>query len=234
MIQAILTDIEGTTSSISFVKDVLFPYATQALPDYLRRHACDAAVQQQLNTVATESGLDPQDTEALIQQLLQWIQEDRKITCLKALQGMVWRHGYEQGVYRAHVYPDAVQQLTAWRDSGLRLYVYSSCSIAAQELIFQYSEAGVLRHLFSGHFDTTSGAKQSVASYQRILQQMGLPPEQVLFLSDIEGELDAARQAGLRTAWLVREQDSPLLPEELSSVHPVVSSFAQINVSDFC
>lgn len=233
MIKAIVTDIEGTTSSISFVKDVLFPYAAHNLPGYIREHRHELAVQTQLQATACESGLDVHDIEALIQQLLQWIREDKKITPLKALQGLIWQDGYEQGAYKAHVYSDAVEQLKNWHASGLQLFVYSSGSIHAQKLFFKYSEAGDLTGLFSDYFDTTIGAKQEAVSYQRIAKNTGLPASELLFLSDIEGELNAAQQAGLRTTWIVREGDSPHHPAGLVTSHKVVAGFQQIDPGDF-
>lgn len=227
-IKAILTDIEGTTSSISFVKEVLFPYAAAALPDYVRQHASEPEVAAALDQVATESGRPRQEIEGLIEQLLAWIEEDRKITPLKTLQGLVWRAGYEQDRYRAHVYPDVPGRLRSWRARGLDLYVYSSGSIAAQQLFFRHSEAGNLEPLFSGFFDTTSGGKREVDSYRRIAAAIGQPPEAILFLSDIEEELDAAAEARMATWWLQRPEDSPQLLA--SERHPVAHSFTEIKL----
>jgi enolase-phosphatase E1 len=228
MIQAIVTDIEGTTSSLSFVKDVLFPYAAERLPDYVRRHRQEPSVQELLAQVAVDSGIAATDTEALIRCLLQWIQEDKKATPLKTLQGMIWQQGYEQGDYQAHVYEDAVNCLKKWHRAGLSLYVYSSGSIKAQQLFFTHSEAGDLSKLFTAYFDTTTGPKQEVQSYRKIADTVGKPPEQILFLSDIAGELDAAREAGFDTCWLIRSADSFLNPDEVVSPHQVVTSFDQI------
>lgn len=229
MIKAIVTDIEGTTSSISFVKEVLFPYATQNLPAYIRQNLHNPSVQEQLRATAAEAGIPAGDIESLIKQLLQWIREDKKMTPLKALQGLVWQYGYEQGAYQAHVYPDAVAQLKQWHRQGLKLYVYSSGSIHAQKLFFKYSEAGDLTSLFSDYFDTTTGPKQDAASYREIASAIGLPGNELLFLSDIEGELNAAQQAGFYTFWVVREKDSPHHGRELATDHRVVSGFQQIN-----
>jgi len=235
MIKAIVTDIEGTTSSISFVKDVLFPYAAQKLPEYVREHAQEAAVQEPLQLTAQLSGISATDTEALIGQLLQWIREDKKITPLKTLQGLVWQYGYEQGAYKAHIYPDAVQQLNQWHAQGIPLYVYSSGSIHAQKLFFKYSEAGDLTPLFRDYFDTTTGPKQEAVSYREIANAIGVSANELLFLSDIEGELNAAKEAGLQTCWLVREKDSPCWGTDLNlSSHSVVTGFDQINAADFC
>ena len=222
-IRAIVTDIEGTTSSISFVKEVLFPYAAAALPDFLARHWQAPEVQAQISALATESGqpvTTPAEADALLQQ---WIREDRKATPLKALQGMIWKHGYETGAYQAHVYPEVAAQLQAWHDSGIALYVYSSGSVAAQKLFFGYSEAGDLTPLFSGYFDTTTGPKQSADSYRKIAEDIGIPAELILFLSDIPAELDAARDAGLHTQLLDRLGEAP------ECNHPRVTRFDAID-----
>jgi enolase-phosphatase E1 len=234
MIKAILTDIEGTTSSISFVKDVLFPYAAKALPDYIRQHADEPAVAEQLKAVAEEAGLALEDREGQIAALLQWIAEDKKLTPLKALQGLVWQAGYQNGDYQAHVYADAVTALQAWKAQGLSLCVYSSGSIKAQKLFFGYSEAGDLRPLFSDYFDTTSGSKQEPDAYVGISEAMGFAAHEILFLSDIIEELDAAKQAGMQTCLLVREADTRYqkdgLQVELHIEHPFVCGFDEIEL----
>ena len=206
-IKAILTDIEGTTSSISFVKDVLFPFARKALPDFIADHADDDSIKALLEDTAELADTPNASRAELVTTLQQWIDEDRKATPLKQLQGMIWRAGYENGEYTAHLYPDAAQQLKAWHEQGLALYVYSSGSIAAQKLFFHYSDFGDLRSLFKGHFDTTSGGKQSADSYRNITASIGLPPQQILFLSDVAEELDAATEAGMQVAHVVRKAD---------------------------
>jgi len=225
-IKAILTDIEGTTSAVSFVFDVLFPYATRHLPDFVRQHATRADVAEQLQAVREASGEPAADVERVIEILLGWLAEDRKATPLKALQGMVWEQGYRAGQLKGHVYPDAVAALRHWHQAGYRLYVYSSGSIQAQQLIFGCSNAGDLSPLFSGFFDTTSGPKREVQSYQRITQAIGCAPGQILFLSDIVQELDAATSAGLATCGLAREGG------ELVG-HLKVASFADIDPRRF-
>lgn len=231
MIRALLTDIEGTTSSISFVKDVLFPYAAEHLPDFVRKQAQEPAVAEQLANMWQAQPELQGDIEASIAQLLAWIAQDEKRTPLKTLQGLIWRAGYEQGDYQAHIYPDASEALRAWHLNGLPLYVYSSGSIAAQKLFFQYSEAGNLCSLFHGHFDTTTGAKQERSSYDNIREAIGCPAEEILFLSDIPAELDAAAATGMRTTLLVRPADCPLSAGALAAIkHPQVSSFAEIEL----
>ncbi|WP_333680196.1 acireductone synthase [Dyella sp.] len=223
-IRAIVTDIEGTTSSIRFVKDVLFPYARRRLPAYVETHGDTPEVQHWLHEAAKEADIVEATRQEIIELLLRWIDEDRKSTALKALQGMIWREGYEAGEYRAHLYPDVAARLHAWRGEGLHLYVYSSGSVPAQKLFFRYSESGDLTPLFAGYFDTETGPKREQASYQRIVEAIGERPEHVLFLSDIEQELDAARAAGLRTGWLLR----PPLEMPPRPKHPAYTSFDAI------
>lgn len=225
-IKAILTDIEGTTSAVSFVFDVLFPYAAKHLPDFVRQHAGRADVAEQLAAVRRDSNEPDADVERVIEILLGWIAEDRKATPLKALQGMVWEQGYQAGQLKGHVYPDAVEALKRWHQDGFKLFVYSSGSIQAQKLIFGCSEAGDLSPLFSGYFDTTSGPKREAHSYERITQAIGLEAAQIVFLSDIVEELDAARASGMATCGLAREGGA-------LAGHVTVDSFARIDLSNF-
>ena len=223
----VLTDIEGTTSSISFVKDVLFPYARERLPRWVRERAADPAVRQWLDQTAREAGTAPGDDEAAIATLLAWIDEDRKATPLKALQGMIWADGYAGETFVAHMYPDAVQRLREWHAQGHPIYVYSSGSVPAQQLYFAHTDAGDLRPLLRGHFDTTSGPKRERESYLRIAAAIGAAPADVVFLSDIEAELDAARAAGMRTWWL-RRDGAGEAPG--AGPHPVVRDFHAIRL----
>lgn len=209
MIRVILTDIEGTTSSISFVHDVLFPYAVEHLPGFIHEKRDSPEVSEQLDLVAEESGADREDVEALIETLQGWIREDRKATPLKALQGMVWEQGYQQGELKGHIYEDAAQYLQHWHDRGLRLYVYSSGSVKAQKLIFGFTTAGDFTPFFSGYFDTRIGGKKEPEAYRNILGELGVEAGTVLFLSDVEAELEAAEAAGMKTAWLIRDGELP-------------------------
>ena len=225
-IKAILTDIEGTTSAVSFVFDVLFPYAARHLPDFVREHAGRVDVAAQLDAVRRDSHEPDADVERVVEILLGWIAEDRKATPLKALQGMVWEQGYLAGQLKGHVYPDAVEALKRWHQAGYQLFVYSSGSIQAQRLIFGCSQAGDLTPLFNGYFDTTSGPKREVQSYTNIAQAINIEAGQILFLSDIVEELDAARAAGMATCGLAREGG------ELAG-HVTVDSFARIDPATF-
>ncbi|WP_336368498.1 acireductone synthase [Marinobacter sp. C2H3] len=223
MIRVILTDIEGTTSSISFVHEVLFPYARDHLPAFVRAHGKEAAVAEQLDAVARESGVDRKDLDGLIEVLLLWIAEDRKATPLKALQGMVWEEGYTRGELKGHIYPDAADYLQRWHDRGLRLFVYSSGSVKAQKLIFGFTTEGDFTPFFSGYFDTRVGAKREPQAYQTILEELGVSPSSVLFLSDVEAELEAAEAVGLKTVWLVRDGELP------DTGRPVARSFDEVD-----
>ena len=231
-IGAVLVDIEGTTSAISFVHDVLFPYARTALGDFLGANAGREDVRREIEATAAKAGVEAADLEAVTATLRRWIDEDRKATPLKALQGLVWEHGYAAGAYRAHVYDDAVTALRAWHEAGLPLYVYSSGSVHAQKLFFRHSEAGDLSPLFSGHFDTTTGPKRDAVSYGRIATSIGLPPARILFLSDVPEELDAAQAAGLRTIWVLRENEGRYtLADAAGSAHRVVTQLTELELA---
>ena len=210
----ILTDIEGTTSSISFVKDVLFPYARRALPGFVRERGHEPEVRRWLDMVATEHGAVCDD-RVIVEILQGWIDEDRKHTALKALQGMIWQDGYRSADFTAHIYPDAARQLRAWHAAGLPLAVYSSGSVPAQKLFFGHTDAGDLTGLFDAWFDTEVGHKREADSYRAIAERLGrqhpgVAPQDILFLSDVVEELDAARDAGLRTALVDRLDDYPM------------------------
>ena len=232
MTRAILTDIEGTTSSISFVKDVLFPYARRALPGFVKAHGDEPAVRKWLDAVAAENGGVCRD-EMIVEVLQGWIDQDRKHTALKALQGMIWANGYGNADFTAHVYPDAVPALRAWHADGLSLHVYSSGSVPAQRLFFGHSDAGDITGLFSNWFDTEVGGKREAESYRRIAAAIGHPAGEILFLSDVVEELDAAREAGLETVLVDRIEDYPQpRTGDAANGHRRVESFAGISVPD--
>jgi enolase-phosphatase E1 len=224
MTKAILTDIEGTTSSLSFVKDVLFPYARERMAEFVRQHAQEAAVRKELEEVRRLSGKNPNESE-VVDQLIRWIDEDKKITPLKSLQGMIWEDGYKKGAFKGHMYEDAARRLKQWKQAGIRLYVFSSGSVQAQKLLFAHTEYGDLTPLFSGYFDTTIGNKREADSYRKIAEAIGAPPGDILFLSDIREELDAARAAGMQVTWLVR--DGVLNPD---ATHRQVRNFDEITL----
>ena len=197
MPRAILTDIEGTTSSIAFVAQTLFPYARARLPAFVAAHP-DATAPILAEVAAMEPG-DPVAT------LIRWIDEDRKATPLKALQGMIWADGYRERAFTGHIYPDAAAALRLWHAAGIALYIFSSGSVAAQKLLFGHSDAGDLTPLFSGYFDTTTGPKREAASYQAIANAVGLAADEILFLSDTPQEIAAAQEAGLSALLIDRD-----------------------------
>ena len=206
-IKYILTDIEGTTSSVHFVYEVLFPYFRTHLND-LTKHAQINEVKQAFSDVieiaAQEEGIHLTTTEEVLACLHKWSEEDRKLTPLKALQGVIWKNAYETGAITGHVYEDVPTALNQWRARGLKIGVFSSGSIAAQKLLFHYSDFGNLSGHFSNHFDTTTGPKKEQTTYEKITQFLGLEAEEILFLSDISGELEAAAASGMQTLQLLR------------------------------
>lgn len=226
VIKAIVTDIEGTTTSISFVADVLFPYArariAQFIVDNAQRPEVSAEIAQ-VRSIIHESGAS---LERVGQILVEWIDQDKKITPLKTLQGLIWRAGYEDGSLKGHLYPEVAARLRAWKQSGVQLCVYSSGSEAAQKLLFGFSEAGDLTPLFDHFFDTRIGGKREADSYRHIQKTLGFPAEQILFLSDIVQELDAAETAGIKTIALDRQCIG-----EGFGAHPVVNNFDQIDLA---
>jgi len=227
MIRAIVTDIEGTTSDIRFVHDVLFPYARENLAAFIAAFQHRDEVARALNDLRDEIAQPHATTEDLITVLFEFMDEDRKSTALKALQGMVWRDGYVNGSFTGHLYADVLPVLENWRQQAIDLYVYSSGSVAAQKLLFGYSDEGDITGLFSGYFDTHVGAKRDTLSYRNIANETGLQPHEHLFLSDIHQELDAAQDAGWQTLQLVR--DGAVTQRR----HRQVNRFDQINLESF-
>jgi len=225
MLQAIVTDIEGTTSSLSFVHEVLFPYAARHLAGFVRAHGQQPQVRRLLDGAREMAGGNLDD-EQLVATLRRWMEEDRKLGPLKGLQGLLWEEGYRQGDFQGHVYEDAARRLREWHARGLRLYVYSSGSVHAQMLLFRHTPFGDLTPLFRGYFDTGMGGKKEPASYAGIARELGLPPSDILFLSDVRAELDAAAASGLRTTCLLRGEGPAVDP----GPHPAARSFDELSV----
>jgi enolase-phosphatase E1 len=223
VIKAIVTDIEGTTSDITFVKDVLFPYARQHLPAFVTQYANTMSVKEILDAVRAHEENPAMSIPDCITCMIDWIDRDQKITPLKSLQGLIWEAGYKNGDFTGHIFADANDRLRQWHAANIKLYVYSSGSVHAQKLLFGHSDAGDLTPLFTGYFDTTTGSKQEKLSYAKITTVLGLPPAEILFLSDIIAELDAARDAGMQTTALNR--DGFILD---SNHHQVVKNFKEI------
>jgi len=222
-IRAVLLDIEGTTTAISFVHRVLFPYADARLDGFLDAHG----TRPDVTAALAEAEADPDAGGNVRTALHRWIAADRKFGPLKTLQGMIWEEGFRDGSLRGHVYPDVAPALHAWAQAGIRLAVYSSGSVAAQKLLFGCSEAGDLASLVAAHFDTAIGAKREPASYARIAEALDLPPQKILFLSDVAEELDAAAASGLRTCQLVRAEDGTRATER----HATAPDFRAVAVT---
>lgn len=234
--RAVLTDIEGTTTSVAFVYDVLFPYAAARLDAFCAAPpAGDPEAAQALARLAAEhreeagqfpaaAGLPPFGDGAPYARYL--MAHDRKSTGLKQLQGAIWERGYRDGTLRGHVFPDVPPALAAWTAAGVRLRVFSSGSVRAQRLLFAHTDHGDLTGFFEGFHDTTTGPKLEPASYAAIAAAFALPPADILFLSDHTGELDAAAAAGLRTGCLLRPGNAPADP----GPHPAYRSFAELSL----
>jgi len=192
--RAILLDIEGTTTSIAYVAEVLFPYARARIPTWVPDHREEIAP-----VLAGMPEGDPVET------LLGWMDVDAKETALKDFQGRIWAEGYASGALKGHVYPDTPDAMRRWVAAGIELYIYSSGSIAAQKLIFGHSDAGDLTRYLLGYFDTTTGPKREAESYRKIAASLGYDPADILFVSDVSAETDAAKAAGLHALLIDRD-----------------------------
>jgi enolase-phosphatase E1 len=233
-LHAIVLDIEGTTTPVAFVYDVLFPFARAHAADFLDRHwtspSCRAAVDALAKERAADAGAPGSaDFKASsVVAYVHWLMDrDRKSPGLKALQGLIWQDGYRSGELRGEVFEDVPRALERWRAKRIAVHIYSSGSVLAQQLLFQSTAAGDLTRLLGGYFDTGIGAKTSSDSYRAILQQLGVSSPAALFVSDVSAELDAALAAGFRTALCVR--DAAAAPAATGGgKHPVVRSFDEI------
>jgi enolase-phosphatase E1 len=212
--RAVLLDIEGTTSSISFVYDVMFPFVRRELESFLGQNWSSDAVQDACDQIARDaghsslrawcSGTDADRRSTVSQEVTRLMDGDVKATGLKQLQGVIWKQGFESGELKAHLFDDVPAALSRWNEANLDVRVYSSGSVQAQQLFFGHTLFGNLRPLLRGHYDTTTGPKREAASYRTISNEFGLPPSQILFLSDVVAELNAARSAGMQTALCCR------------------------------
>ena len=222
-IKYILTDIEGTTTSVSFVYDVLFPYFREHVADLLSITSSEVSIALEDAKLLheQETGISGLDDAALLDLILSWSLDDRKVTPLKSLQGILWKNAYESGAIKAHVYDDVPLALSKWLTAGIQLAVFSSGSVAAQKLLFKYANQGDLSSFFSAYFDTTSGSKRDAGTYSLIAEKLGCEPQELLFLSDIQEELVAASTAGCDTIQLVR-------PGNFATWHHAVNDFSQI------
>jgi enolase-phosphatase E1 len=239
--RGILLDIEGTTSSISFIYDVMFPYVRKHLtfevfanwlePEYIEAFHAIArdAGHESLDAWLKKEGLTRENplraAEVVCKEVTRLMDTDAKATGLKQLQGLIWQSGFESGELKADVYEDVPPALTAWQAAGKDVRIYSSGSVQAQKLFFGHTIAGDLLPHFRGHYDTTTGPKKEAASYGVIAADFGLPPGDILFLSDVVAELDAARAAGMQTGLVVRPGNAAA---PAGHVHRVIESFASL------
>lgn len=237
--RGLLLDIEGTTSSVRFVYDVLFPFARRELPAFLAAHWEEPELRRACELIAHDAGAasfaawvgdadGPAARARVSAEVHRLMDGDLKATGLKDLQGLIWRQGYESGELCSHVYDDVPPALTAWQAAGWSVRIYSSGSIAAQRQFFAHTVHGDLTTHFDGHYDTTIGPKRAAASYQAIAADWGLPPPAVLFLSDVVAELDAARAAGMQTTLALRPGNAAA-PAPHS--HPTVCSFDELELA---
>jgi enolase-phosphatase E1 len=215
---AVLVDIEGTTTPITFVYDVLFPYARRNVREFLKRRGDDPEVRADIQALRREHVVDQQTADRPPAWLdsndpidsavayVHWLMDrDRKSTALKTLQGRLWEEGFRSGELRSDVYDDVPPAFRRWHQRGQGPWIFSSGSVLAQKLLFGHTRAGDMTPFIRGYFDTTTGPKKEAATYVRIAAEIASPPATVLFVSDVVAELDAARGAGLQTAWCVRE-----------------------------
>ncbi len=224
---AVLLDIEGTTTSISFVYDKLFPYARAQMSAWVEAAEACGELDELMPLIAADhdievrEGNDPpplDGSDGVSAFLLRLMDNDRKATGLKAVQGRIWSAGYADGSLQGHVYDDVPEALGRWAEREIPVYIYSSGSIAAQKLLFGASSAGDLLDLLQGHFDTTTGPKKEALSYRRIAESIGCEPSSIRFVTDSIDEARAAAEAGLQVALSVREGNAPLPPHRFQEV----------------
>jgi len=228
-VRHIVVDIEGTTSASAFVFDVLFPYATERIPGWLDQHAGEPDTDRIVAAVAREAALTAPTVDVVVDVLRGWVAEDRKVTPLKTLQGLIWEEGFANGDLVSHFFPDALVSLGNWHDAGLPISVYSSGSVLAQRNWYAHSSAGDLTPWISGYYDTSNaGPKREAASYRAIAEAIGAEPASLLFCSDVVAELDAARQAGWQVV-RVRRTGEPHAVED--STYPEVTEMTEIHLA---
>jgi len=231
-IKYILTDIEGTTTSVSFVYEILFPYFRnniQKLNDLQALTEVQEAFKQTIKLAKEENGIELSETSQIIDKLLEWSKEDKKITPLKTLQGVLWEEGYKSGELKGHIYPDVAKNLEIWKIKGLQMGIFSSGSVSAQKLLFGFSEQGDLTQNFSHYFDTKTGGKREQETYIKISEIIQFEPSTILFLSDIKEELEAASSAGYQTIQLVREGNSVAWNESTSDFTKISEKLGYFN-----
>ena len=238
-VQFVLLDIEGTTTPIDFVFRTLFPYARRRFEQFLRASWNEPGVREDLSALRAQYRADhsnnvnpPEWDESSFEHDLSsatlyahWLMDrNSKCPALKSLQGKIWEQGYRAGELRGEVYPDVPLAMFRWKSQGKHMGIFSSGSVLAQKLLFSSTEAGDLTRFLDSYFDTNIGAKGDAQSYSRIADSLALAPPQIVFLSDVVAELDAARQAGMQTALSVRGEE----PHQQETPHPVIRSFDEV------
>ncbi|XP_053108132.1 enolase-phosphatase E1 [Hemicordylus capensis] len=246
-VSVILLDIEGTTTPIAFVKDTLFPYIKDNIKDYLRAHWEEEECQQDVGLLRKQAEedshmdgvvpipLETRDGEEEVERIIQAVVDnvrwqmslDRKTTALKQLQGHIWRAAYENGRVKGEFFEDVVPAVRKWREAGMKVYIYSSGSVEAQKLLFGNSTEGDIRELFDGHFDTKIGPKVDSESYQRIASSIGCSTNNILFLTDVTREADAAEEVDMHVAIVVRPGNAGLTDDE-KSYYRLITSFSEL------
>jgi len=221
--RGILLDIEGTTTPISFVYDVLFPFARRHVSEYVK-HADLTDLKHEYDDEVRKGSNPPLWSEEPVAYIYWLMDQDRKSTALKRIQGEIWHEGYERGLLHGEVFPDVPGALERWQRNGIDLRIFSSGSILAQLLLFSSTPAGDLTKFLRGYFDTTTGPKNVAASYGTIAKSFGVAPSEILFISDITRELDAAREAGMQTRLCIRTGNHPQPANE----HKTITTFDEI------
>lgn len=228
--KAILLDIEGTTTPIDFVHRTLFPYAKTHIGKYVEQHFGELAheiaelVDESSHDATYTVPVDPTEPGSVAAYLEHLIDADRKSTPLKSIQGNIWKTGYESGELQSIVFDDVPTAFERWTNDGKIIAIYSSGSVLAQRLLFRYTNHGDLTPHISQYFDTTTGGKREPGSYERIAEALGVEPHEIVFVSDIEAELDAAANIGFVTVQPLR--DAKTLPSER---HRTVSDFEELD-----
>lgn len=228
-VRGILLDIEGTTTPIAFVHDVLFSYARENVREFLRSNAEQEEVRADIALLRDEHADDvskDRNPPALVADYVEWlIAADRKSTGLKSLQGKIWRQGYVDGSLKSQVFADVVPAFERWHARGLSINIFSSGSVLAQKLLFAHTEVGDLTRFIDDYFDTNVGKKGEAESYRLIAEKMKLPNENILFVSDVIDELDAAQGAGMKTLLSIRPGNAP---QDNVKQYPEILSFDQL------
>ena len=230
MIKAILLDIEGTTTPIDFVHKTLFPFSKERIGDFVRKNF--SQINEEVSALETEYAVDTSysdnfdktSPESVAKYLRHLIDVDRKSIPLKSLQGKIWEQGYESGALKSLVYDDVPLAFERWKSQGKTIAIYSSGSVLAQKLLFRYTDHGDLTPNISAYFDTNIGKKQENDSYKKIAEQLDLDANEILFISDVAEELDAAKASGLETALIVRGTDA-----NVGDHHPVIKDFGELD-----